>query len=88
MSPNPYAAVRPSVYESGIPAETEVADTTEQAQATSTTESSSEVPTGSIKEVKEWVGEDVERAQEALDAENEGAQRSTLISHLEALLSD
>lgn len=89
---NPFAA-RPNVYESGIPTETEVADTTEQAQAAVDvapvkTEKVSEVPTGSIKEVKDWVGDDTERAQVALDAENEGNQRSTLITYLEGLLSD
>lgn len=89
---NPFAA-RPRVYDSEIPTETEVADTTEQAQAAADvapvkTEKVSEVPNGSIKEVKDWVGDDTERAQVALDAENEGNQRSTLITYLEGLLSD
>lgn len=44
-----------------------------------------EVPAGSIKDVLGWVGEDVTRAQKALDAENDGEKRSTLIAKLEAL---
>lgn len=47
-----------------------------------------EVPTGTISEVTEWVGEDKERAQAALETEKNGANRKTLITTLESLLSD
>lgn len=43
------------------------------------------VPEGSIKEVLAWVGDDAEKAQKALEAENNGDKRSSLISKLEAL---
>lgn len=87
MSSNPYASKKPRVYDSGIPKDTEVSDTTVAAKEVAENVKS-EVPAGSIKEVKDWVGEDLERAKTALDAENEGAQRTTLISYLTELLSD
>ena len=43
---------------------------------------------GTVAEVLEWVGNDPERAQAALDAEREGAQRSTLIAQLESLVAN
>lgn len=46
-----------------------------------------EVPAGTVSEVTEWVGEDKERAQAALDTEKNGAERKTLITHLEELLN-
>jgi hypothetical protein len=52
-------------------------------------EESSEVPTGTINEVKAWVGDDKERAQAALDAENEKDNpRSTLVDWLEGVLAE
>lgn len=45
------------------------------------------VPTGSIKEVLAWVGDDAEKAQKALDAENSGDKRSSLISKLESIIN-
>lgn len=48
----------------------------------------SEVPAGSINEVLAWVDGDKERAQEALDAEKEGAGRKTLVKGLEEILND
>lgn len=80
---NPYAA--PSVYES-IPEHTEVRDTTEEAQSTEVVETTSEVPVGSIKEVLAWVGEDAERAQKALEAEEAGSERKTLVGSLKEIL--
>jgi hypothetical protein len=44
-----------------------------------------EAPEGTIAEVLAWVGNDPERAQAALDAEYDGANRSTLITQLEAI---
>lgn len=46
------------------------------------------VPEGSIKEVLGWVGEDTTKAQQALDAEESGEGRKTLISQLKNLLND
>lgn len=47
-----------------------------------------EVPAGTISEVKSWVGSDLERAQKALDAENEKEDpRVTLVAYLEALIN-
>ena len=43
-----------------------------------------EVPTGTVDDVKEWVGDDPDRAQQALDAELDGQNRTTLIDWLEA----
>ncbi len=45
------------------------------------------VPEGSIKEVLAWVGNNVTKAQKALDAEHAGEKRSTLIAKLEALIN-
>jgi hypothetical protein len=44
-----------------------------------------DVPDGTVQDVLDWVGDDPGRAQAALDAEQAGAQRSTLITRLEAL---
>ena len=42
-------------------------------------------PQGSIDEVLAWVGDDSDRASAALEAEQTGQQRTTLISKLEAI---
>jgi hypothetical protein len=44
------------------------------------------VPDGTINEVLDWVGIDLDRAQRALDKENEGKPRKTLVAALESLL--
>lgn len=45
------------------------------------------VPDGTVAETMAWVGEDVERAQAALDAElAKDKPRSTLVAQLESLL--
>jgi len=44
------------------------------------------VPAGNVSEVLEWVGEDQERAQLALDAEKAGHGRKTLLKQLKELL--
>jgi hypothetical protein len=46
------------------------------------------VPDGPITEVKAWVGDHSGRAQAALDAEQAGAGRATLIAWLEAVIAD
>lgn len=40
-------------------------------------------PSGTIEDVKAWVGDDPERARQALDAERDGPNRQTLVSYLE-----
>lgn len=45
------------------------------------------VPDGTVQEVLDWVGDDYGRAEQALEAERLGAERSTLISKLEAIAS-
>lgn len=47
---------------------------------------SNEVPEGTIKEVLDWVGEDVDRAVEALSAEESGERRKTLVKSLEEII--
>ena len=49
-----------------------------------TSSDSDDVPDGTIQEVLEWVGDDSERAQRALDVERTGQNRSSLVSQLEA----
>lgn len=44
------------------------------------------VPAGNVSEVLEWVGEDKERAQLALDAEKAGHNRKTLVKQLKELV--
>lgn len=45
------------------------------------------VPVGSIKEILEWVGDDKERAAQALAAEVEGDNRKTLTKTLREILA-
>lgn len=67
-------------------AEAEEAEGTEEEAEDTEEESGDEVPDGTVDEVKEWVGDDPEKAQKALDAENESdTPRSTLVDHLEGL---
>lgn len=44
------------------------------------------VPEGSIKKVLDWVSDDAAKAKAALDAENAGEKRSTLIAKLESII--
>jgi hypothetical protein len=46
-----------------------------------------EPPTGTVAEVLAWVGDDPRRAQLALEAEQAGQQRSTLIAQLERIVA-
>jgi hypothetical protein len=47
------------------------------------------VPTGSISEIKEWIGTDKDRAQHALDVEKaKDNPRVTLVEYLEDMLSE
>ena len=60
----------------------------QQAPAQNQVQDSNEVPDGTAKEVTDWVGDDAERAQRALDAENAQGEdaRSTLIEDLERVI--
>lgn len=42
-------------------------------------------PEGTVSEVLAWVGDDQQRARQALEAEREGRQRETLLDKLERL---
>lgn len=45
------------------------------------------VPEGTTAEIMDWVGDDADRAQRALDAENENDKpRKTLVSQLENMI--
>lgn len=47
-----------------------------------------EVPKGTVKELEEWVGDDKERAQRVLDAENaDNEPRKSLVKAMEDLLA-
>lgn len=61
--------------EDGVPIEREDADAGTE---------SDDVPDGTVNEVLDWVGDDSERAQRALDVERTGQNRSSLVSQLEA----
>lgn len=45
------------------------------------------VPEGSIKEVLGWVGEDATKAQKALEAEEAGEGRKTLVAKLNEIIN-
>jgi hypothetical protein len=45
-----------------------------------------EAPEGTVAEILDWVGEDVEKAKVALEAEKAGKKRKSLIEELEALI--
>lgn len=82
---DPYAAPNaPTVLDANGPA---VSAAPVEAQAAPVVEDAPEVPEGSIKTVLAWVGDDKTKAQAALDAEQDGQQRSTLIKELEDILS-
>lgn len=78
---NPYEA-KPAVYDS-------VYDNKPQGEtpvSTPEVPAPAQVPAGSVREILAWVEEDAERAQEALDAEIDGAGRASLIKPLKAIL--
>ena len=50
-------------------------------------EKANATPTGTVSEILDWVGEDKERAQRALDAEKENKKpRSSLVKDLEGIV--
>ena len=66
------------------PGDSESPSTSDQPQQN---QGSNEVPEGTAKEVMSWVGDDAERAQRALDAEqSSGDPRSTLVEDLERVI--
>lgn len=50
------------------------------------TDKAQEVPVGSVAEVLEWVGDDKERAQRALETEEAGHKRKTLVKQLKDMV--
>lgn len=46
-----------------------------------------EAPKGTVSEVLAWVGDDKDKAKVALEAEQDGAKRVTLIRDLEEILN-
>jgi hypothetical protein len=82
---DPYAPVsKPAVEEADASVTLPEATAVEAQEAPQTEEPT--VPEGSIKDVLSWVGEDPTKAQIALDAENSGEKRKTLIKELNVIL--
>jgi hypothetical protein len=67
--------------EDGVPVEKD--DESKQVTTTTTTTQDSDVPDGTIGEVLDWVGDDPDKADRALQVERTGQNRSSLISELE-----
>lgn len=87
---NPYKP-RKRIVEEAVVEETAVetpeTEETVSDEAPETVETvSDEVPEGTIKEVLDWVGEDADKAVEALTAEEAGERRKTLIKSLEEII--
>lgn len=76
---NPYKP-RKRIVEEAVVEETAV-ETPETVETVS-----DEAPEGTIKEVLDWVGEDADKAVEALTAEEAGERRKTLIKALEEII--
>lgn len=84
---DPYAAPEesaPTVEEAKAFTPTEPEAPVEAPEAPVTEEPT--VPEGSVKDVLGWVAEDPAKAQLALDAENSGEKRKTLVKELNAIL--
>lgn len=83
---DPYAAPdAPNVEEARIPVPVETTAPPVEAPEAPVTEEQT-VPEGSIKDVLGWVAEDPTKARAALDAENSGEKRKTLVKELTAIL--
>lgn len=82
---NPYEA-KPVVFDSNksVQEVIEAGESSLESQDVST--GAEKVPVGSVREILEWVGEDSERALQALEVETSGAGRASLIKPLKALL--
>lgn len=79
---DPYAAP-----DSGAPNVVE-ARATASAPAASETPAAPAVPSGSVKEVTDWIGDDKERAELARKAEKNGAKRKGVFAYVEELLGE
>lgn len=87
FSQDPYAPA--SSAPTGAPASTAVSDATPDATNAEQTQSESAVPQGTVAELLEWVDDDPERAQAALDAELETDQpRTTLLHELQDIIDN
>lgn len=66
--------------------ETGTTETVEEPAAEAPVEAVEAVPEGSIADVLKWVGEDAQKAAQALKAEEDGANRKTLVKSLKELI--
>lgn len=80
-SHNPYAP-----HSEAVEAPVEDEKATKAAEPEKTEEEAQGVPEGSAAEVLAWVGDDKDRAQEALDAEDAGQQRIGLTRKLKEIV--
>lgn len=80
---NPPAKVLKASEEDAVEAAEDVATPVEDPAAPEVEEA---VPEGTAAEVVAWVGDDAERAARALEAEEAGQKRKTLIKTLKAVL--
>lgn len=86
---DPYYA-GPSIIESDTTVVNEPAPVAEEAEAAAPAVENQklEVPEGTAATILEWVDGDKEAAQAALDAEQAGQKRTTLINKLKAIIED
>lgn len=85
---DPYAAPEsgPNVLDADS-ATPYVPEATEAAPVAAEAPAELDVPEGSIKTVLAWVGDDQTKASAALDAEQNGQKRTTLVKELEEILA-
>lgn len=85
---DPYAAPEsgPNVLDADSPTPY-VPEATEGAPEAAEAPADLDVPEGSIKTVLAWVGDDKVKASAALDAEQDGQKRTTLVKELEEILA-
>ena len=86
---NPYAPLSSPRQRNVITVSAPVAETAPETVTEEEIAVTEEVPEGTISEIKKWVGDDVDRAQVALNKENASDDpRVTLVAYLEALVTD
>lgn len=77
----------PAGHDAGVPPDDEAAPPSETAPEaepkTAEGGASQGPPDGTVSDVLDWVGDDPARAREALDAEQAGQNRATLVAELE-----
>ena len=81
-STDPYMALSVEEARFDVEAPVEAAPAPEEAPAP---KAALDVPEGSIKEVLTWVGDDAEKAKAALEAEEKGENRKTLVTKLKEI---